>query len=257
MRRTFLVALALAALLTGCDAGPVTLTGQQRRLADELVGVFEHGDPAPRYDAVEALGDGRGYTCGTIGFTTSSTEVGTIVAAYVAEVSGSPLARHLPRLRELASQGSGDTSGLDGFPEDWATAAADPVFRAEQDALADRLAFTPALAAARRLGIRTPLGVAVLYDTAVQHGMGDDPDGLPALIGRAGVPPPLGVPERAWLEAFLDARADTLRHPHTAATRETWAASTDRVDALRGLVEDGQDQLDPPLRIEGFVLRGQ
>jgi chitosanase len=111
--------------------------------------------------------------------------VRTVVEAYVADVPDSRLGRHLPRLRELAEHGSADASGLSGFPEDWAAAARDSVFRAAQDTLADRLTFTPALDAARRLGIRTPLGVAVLYDTAVQHGVADDPDGLPALIRRA------------------------------------------------------------------------
>ena len=202
---------------------------------------------------METLGDGRGYTCGTIGFTTSSTEVRDLVTAYAAEAPQSPLARHLPRLRELADGGSADTGGLDGFAADWRAAAADPRFRAQQDALAGRLDLDPALRAARRLGIRTPLGVAVLYDTAVQHGTADDPDGMPALIERAirraGGDPAGGVGERDWLGAFLDEREQTLRHPHDEDTRAAWAESTSRVDALRDLVDHGRYRLDPPLRI--------
>jgi chitosanase len=238
--------------------GPSTiaLTAQQRNLADQLVNVFEYGGPAPRYTAVEALGDGRGYTCGKIGFTTSSREVLTAVEAYVAKVPDSRLGRHLPRLRELAERGSGDTAGLSGFPEDWAAAAQDPAFRAEQDALADRLTFNPALESARRLGIRTPLGVAVLYDTAVQHGTAEDPDGLPALIERATREtkgePATGVAEQTWLEAFLDARAETLRHAHNPDTRAVWAESVDRADALRDLVNTDRHQLEPPLKITVF-----
>ena len=268
MRRSTLgfVVVLLTSLVVACGGDPwpearegpstVDLTTRQRHMADQLVNVFEHGDPAPRYNAVEALGDGRGYTCGTIGFTTSGREVVTVVEAYVAKVPDSRLGRHLPRLRELAERGSGDTSGLPGFAEDWAAAAEDPAFRAEQDALADRLTFTPALQAARRLGIRTPLGVAVLYDTAVQHGTGDDPDGLPALIGRASHEadgePASGVAEQTWLEAFLDVRADTLRNAHDEDTRKVWAESVERVDALRDLVDDDQHQLEPPLRISVF-----
>ena len=169
---------------------------------------------------------------------------------------GSRLARHLPRLRELAERGSGDTSGLSGFPEDWAAAAADPAFRAEQDALADRLAFTPALEIAHRLGIRTPLGVAVLYDSAVQHGTADDADGLPALTDRAtrqaGGDPASGG-HRADVAGGVPRRPlQTLRHPHDKDTREAWAASAGRADALRDLVEDNQHQLEPPLRISVF-----
>jgi chitosanase len=261
MRRLTLGLVVLLLAACGTDSWPdpqegpsdIALTAQQRRVADELVNVFEYGSPAPRYDAVEALGDGRGYTCGKIGLTTSSTEVLTVVEAYVAKVSGSRLGRHVPRLRELAERGSGDTSGLDGFADDWAAAAKDPAFRAEQDALADRLTFAPALTAARRLGIRTPLGVAVLYDTAVQHGTADDPDGLPALIERATSEakrsPATGGEERTWLETFLDVRAETLRHAHDEDTRAVWAESVDRVAALRDLVNTDQHQLEPPLRI--------
>jgi chitosanase len=258
-----LVAALLAVLPAACGGEPwpaaghgpstIELTADQRHIADELVSAFEHGDPAPHYEAVETLGDGRGYTCGTLGFTTSSTEVRTLVEAYTAEVPDSPLARYLPRLRELADGGDAATGGLDGFAGDWKAAAADPRFRAQQDALADRLDFSPALREARRLGLRTPLGVAVLYDTAVQHGTGDDPDGLPALIARAtrraGGDPAGGVEEQEWLGAFLDEREDTLRHPADRDTAAVWAESADRVDALRELVDDDRFRLDPPVPI--------
>ncbi|WP_433046173.1 chitosanase [Dactylosporangium sp. CS-033363] len=258
------IAAMLLAVLTGaCGTsawpepghGPSTiaLSERQRYVADELVSLFEHGGPEPQYGAVEELADGRGLTCGTIGFTTSSTEVREIVEVYDAAAPGSRLARHLPRLRELADAGSDDTGGLPGFAEDWRAAAGDPAFRAEQDRLTDRLAFDPALEHAHRLGLRTPLGVAVLFDSAVQHGTADDPDGLPALIARAtqraGGTPAAGVAEPAWLVAFLDVRADTLRNPHDRDTRDAWSESVDRVSALRDLVNRAAYDLAAPLAV--------
>jgi chitosanase len=241
---------------TGGGSSTVTLTTDQRRIADQLVNVFEYGDTRARYDAVDDLRDWRGYTCGRAGFTTSSGEVRDLVAAYLDEVPDSPVGRHLPRLRELAADGSGEVTGLDGFRDDWARAAADPRFRALQDAAVDRVTFQPALASARRIGIRTALGVAVLFDTAVQHGTGDDPDGLPALLSRASAAakgePAGGVPEKAWLLAFLSVRAADLRDPHDADTRAVWAESVDRVDALRRLVDADQHRLDPPLTVSVF-----
>jgi chitosanase len=234
----------------------VMLDPTQRRVADELVSVFENGTTQPRYDYVEDLRDGRGYTCGKIGFTTSSTEVRDVVEAYVAQQPGSVLARHVPQLRLLAAKGRGDTAGLAGFPQDWAAAAGDPTFRAIQDSVADRLTFMPAVAAARGLGIRTALGVGILFDTAVQHGTGDDPDGMAALIGRAttvaGGRPADGIAELHWLMAFLDVRADDLRNPHNAATQRVWAESVDRVQALRRLVVEGHHDLVPPLTVTVF-----
>lgn len=256
-----LIVLLAGACSAGGDAWPapasgpstVGLTTDQRRVADELVNVFEYSTPSARYDTCADLGDGRGFTCGKVGFTTSSTEVRDIVSAYVEQVPGSPLERDLPRLRELAGSGSSDTSGLPGFTADWKAAAGDATFRAEQDRVADRLTYAPALAAARAIGLQTSLGVAILYDTAVQHGTSDDPDGLSALLAstreKTGGNPADGVAEKTWLQAFLDVRADDLRNPHDAESRDVWAASVDRVDALRGLVDDDRPDLTPPVTI--------
>jgi chitosanase len=234
----------------------VTMTGDQRRVADELVNVFEYGTTTARYDAVADLRDGRGYTCGKIGFTTSGTEVRDIVQAYLARTPDDPLRRYLPRLRDLAAAGSADTAQLSGFPADWRRAADNEAFRAVQDAAADRLTFDPALATARRLGIRTPLGVAILLDTAVQHGTGDDPDGMPHLIARTRQAehgePATGVPEKAWLLAFLRIRADDLSHPYDTGSASAWSQSVDRVDALRRLVTADRYRLAPPLEVSVF-----
>jgi chitosanase len=256
-------------LISGCSAGDapgpsnVSLSPDQRRVAHEMVNVFEYSSTSANYDACGDLGDGRGLTCGEIGFTTSSTEMRDVVAAYTEQASGSPLARHLARLRELADRGSASTSGLEGFATDWAHAAADPRFRAIQDAIADRLTYDPALATARRLGVRTPLGVAILFDSAVQHGTSDDPDGLPALVSRTDAQahgtPAGGVAEKPWLLAFLDVRRADLRNPHDEDSQDVWAQSVDRVDALRGLVEGGEARLHAPvtLRVDGedYTLR--
>jgi chitosanase len=267
--------LVIAVLAGGCSHaeppwpapahGPsdVGLSTDQRRVANQLVNVFEHSRPDARYDACTDLGDGRGFTCGSVGFTTSSTEVRDVISAYVHKVPDSPLASYLPRLREIADAGSSSTAGLDGFTGDWKQAAGDPAFRAAQDAVADRLTFDPAVALARSLGLRTALGVAILFDTAVQHGTSDDPDGLPALVAstnkKANGRPADGVAEKAWLLAFLEVRADDLRNPHNSETRDVWAASVDRVDALRGLVHDGQHELAPPVDVtvdgDDYTLR--
>jgi chitosanase len=130
------------------------------------------------------------------------------------------------------------------------------VFRAVQDRTADRLTFEPALAAARRLGLRTPLGVAVLYDTAVQHGTGSDPDGLPAILARTTravrADPAAGATEKAWLQAFLDVRADDLRNPHDKDSQQVWTESVDRVEALRRLVTTNNYHLAPPVKLRVF-----
>jgi chitosanase len=238
--------------------GPSTveLTAVQRRVTDELVSVFENSTTTPAYDYVEDINDGRGLTCGKIGFTTNSNEVRDIVAQYSAQVPDNPLARYLPRLTEIAASGSDDTSGLDRFAEDWAATAANPAFRTVQDGVADRIAYNPALAAARRLGLRTALGVAILYDTVVQHGLDNDPDGFPAIVTAAGRDasgnPSDGVEERRFLNAFLAVREQHLLHAADRSTRKGWANSVDRVVVLRKLVADSRQGLTPPVAVRVY-----
>jgi hypothetical protein len=63
------------------------------------------------------------------------------------------------------------------------------------------------------------------------------------------------VPERRWLLGFLDVRADDLRDPHNAASRDVWAQSVDRAEALRRLVEADRHGLDPPVEVAVFGAR--
>jgi chitosanase len=103
--------------------------------------------------------------------------------------------------------------------------------------------FGPAVARAGALGLRTPLGLAILYDTIIQHGEGNDPDGLPALIKRTNKrlrsSPATGLDEGLWLNTFLRIRRADLRNPSNEATRREWANSVPRVDVLGGLLAQG------------------
>src|SRR4030095_14728228 len=101
--------------------------------------------------------------------------------------------------------------------------------------------YRPAMAAADQLGVKTALARAVLYDTIIQHGDGEDPDGLPALIARTekevGGSPKTGVDEQLWLSTFLKLRRSTLANASDPATREAWAESVSRVDVLVSIQE--------------------
>jgi chitosanase len=111
--------------------------------------------------------------------------------------------------------------------------------------------FEPAMAEADRLHLTTPLARAELYDAAIQHGTGNDPDGLPALISRTN-DRTSSADEKAWLTAFFDVRTEDLRNPKNAATQEEWAKSTDRVDCLRRVAAADGYRLDGPLTVTAF-----
>lgn len=263
------MAMAAACALLGACAGAATaatpLSATQRRVADELVSVFENSTTRIRYDYIANLHDGCGLTAGRAGFCSATGDMLAVVEAYALADPTAALAAYLPVLRDRAAAQSAGTDGLGApFEDAWRTAASDPAFRVAQDQVVDELYFAPAALLAASSHLRTPLAVAIFYDTAIQHGTGKDPDGLLTLIGRTrarrhGLPKGLRS-ERRWLATFLRLRRADLRHPANRDRRVDWPASVGRVDALMALVRDGRIGLRPPLRVdpwggEPFVLR--
>lgn len=230
------------------------LSAEQRTRADRLISLFENDTLDIQYGYVVDNDDGRGYTAGR-GLTTGTGDVLEAVRLYTARVPDNRLARFLSRLQELTDQESASTSGLDGFPAEWAAAAADPVFRAVQDRVNDRNSYQPAMQLAEQLGVRTALGKVMLYDATFMHGLGDDPDGTPALVdrtrARVGGLPATGVDERTWLNAFLAVRRDDLLHAYNVATRKEWARAVGRVDILGAIAVSGNYQFSGPLVVSG------
>ncbi|HEY6760977.1 MAG TPA: chitosanase [Baekduia sp.] len=270
LRRTLLsVGAGLAALLVAAPGGGAAapqLTATQRRVADELVSVFENSTTSIRYGYVENLHDGCGYTAGRAGFCSATGDMLMVVEDYATRRPGNGLVRFLPVLRRRAADGSASTKGLgSAFVEAWRTASRDAQFRLSQDHIVDVEYFEPATRWAGAAGLTTPLGVAIFYDTAIEHGTASDPDSLPSLIARThhrvGGLPANGMDEVRWLTAFLAERRADLLHPHNRARRVDWPESVGRVDALARLVRAGQLNLTPPVKVnpwgdETFALTG-
>lgn len=132
-------------------------------------------------------------------------------------------------------------------------ASKDKVFYSVQDSVVDEWYYLPAMKWADQTGIQTALGKAIFYDTIIQHGEGEDPDGLPALIAttkkKMGGTPKTGIDEKKWIAAFLDVRRADLAHAHNPDTREEWAESVGRVDSLKQLVKAGNFDLHGPFTI--------
>jgi len=265
MKRILTIA-CLAAVLGGCGddgAGPrgggelsVVFTEEQRMLADQIISVFENNWPEIDYAYAEDLGDGRGITAGRAGFTSANGDMLIVVERYTQIVPGNPLAVYLPRLRELAAEESGDVDGLEGLDDAWRKAAEDPIFREVQDEVVDDEYYWPAVDHADDLGMIFPLSLLNLYDACIQHGDGDDPDGLPAMIdtvcARLGGSPADGVDELDWLDEFMTVRRAVLLDPFDPETKDVWAESVGRVDALRSIFDSGNTNLAPPIVIAPF-----
>lgn len=158
----------------------------------------------------------------------------------------------MPELDRLCDEGSDDTSGLpeDAFVTAWQEAADDPAFRDAQDAVVDQEYFLPAMQVADELPLETALARAQLYDTALQHGAGDDPDGLFAIIDRTtvAVGTPVEAGEAAWLDEFFVQRIATLENPTNTDTAEEWGVSVSRVECMQSIADTGNFDLDGPIR---------
>ncbi|MFD9908218.1 chitosanase [Streptomyces sp. NPDC059063] len=241
---------------TGAGLSDAGLSDAQRRRADQMVSAFENGTTRIQYGYAENLHDGRGITAGRIGFTTSDGDALKVIRAYTHKVRDNPLARFIPELERLERENSGATDGLPQarYVAAWKKAAEDPDFREVQDQQVDRRYYGPAMRAADRAGLTTPLARAELYDTAVQHGTGRDPDGLHALVDRTtekvGTAAEAG--EKRWLDAFLRVRAADLRSPANTGTADEWQDSVDRVAAVRRIAARGNYDLEGPVRLSVF-----
>jgi chitosanase len=122
-----------------------------------------------------------------------------------------------------------------------------------QGEVADRLYYQPSVEHSDNLGLQTALSRAVLYDSIIQHGDGDDADGLQALIERTGASvggsPQIGIDEKVWLRVFLRVRREDLAHPHDPETAEEWAESVGRCDVFSGIAANENYDLHGPIEI--------
>jgi chitosanase len=228
----------------------LTVDEDRKRRAAQITSSFENSTLELQYDYVENIGDGRGITAGRAGFTSATGDLLALVREYTELEPGNPLAGYVPALE--AVNGTDSERGLDGFADAWAEAAADPAQRELQDALVDRLYFTPAMRLADETGIVTPLGQAVFWDTMIQHGLGGE-TGTQAMIAetedRVGF---VGEDESEWLDAFLDVRLEFLYRAYEGTTDDADSASESRIAALRSLLEGGELALELPLTWEVY-----
>jgi chitosanase len=219
-----------------------------------ITNVFEVGKPQADYVYVEDLNDGRGFTVTNYGFVTKEREVAQVIAKFAAKVPDSALVDFLPRLPPKAR--GADTRELKDFPAAWMAAAKDSTDMAEAcEAVADALYFNPAMKAAESFGMASPLGRAIVYDTALQHGDGDDHDSLRAIFRRTKAATS-GVSDMAqadFLFAFLEVRRDVLLKPADKATEKGWRESVTRVDALQNILAENPG-LEGPIRVRNSEI---
>jgi chitosanase len=123
----------------------------------------------------------------------------------------------------------------------------DHELRELKHALSVQLYWEPCLEYCAKLGLQLPISKAVLFDTLIQHGDGNDPDSLGAILSSVDIN--AEEDETAWLSEFLYHRQNILEHAYNQEIREVWKESRVRVEALRQLLGENP-------QLEGSVVIG-
>lgn len=230
------------------SVGGCALTADQKLTAIKLTTLFENGVTDPQYGYCEALGDGRGFTAGIIGFCTNNdrndeehycSDALAVVSRYMLSSScqppaDNPVAKYLDVLGSSKGITDANTRQYPNFCRDWTrTAATSACFRAAQDQQQDIAYYRPSQALADGIGARYALTRAFLYDTIVQHGE----DGLRAIMRSAGslAKGHTLEAEVAWLQKAMQKRFSVLQ-----SGDDVWRASKTRVQAFQKLLSSRQ-----------------
>jgi len=250
-----IIASLAAFIANQLDQAPEeALTPDQRAIVLKLQSVLLHDTVVPQYARVSLEPDDRGYVAGIGDFATADGSALEIIDAYTARVGPNVLSRDYGAiLAQLASEGSPDTSALDGYADAWRAASRDPVFQQVQDNVLQASYLEPAIEAARAQGVHSPLGIAIFFDSLLQHGDAAGPDSLSAVVTLANATASSSTyDEHSWLERFLKVREGVLLNPAEANHQRLWPLTVTRVRTLAELVRAGNWDLTPPIRVNPY-----
>lgn len=224
---------------------------KQKNIMDQIVSVFENSTTEQQFDSIVELGDGRGFTAGIAGWTTSDGDMLNLFRNY----NKPPMNAFIPQLERLEEEDSDNTIVLKsmGLVKAWADACEDPDFISCQTLVRDETYFNPALKLADQYDLTSDLALLCLYDSSIQHGCDDDPDSLPAMLARTDTTTldPDAI-EYDFIKSFLIVRRKTLMNPSNHDSRDEWRDSVGRVDTLEDMLKKGLWDLDTPFTINPF-----
>ncbi|MBW8763290.1 MAG: chitosanase, partial [Microbacterium sp.] len=212
----------------------------KREIAQEIVTSAENSvlDWYNRYDYIEDIDDGRGYTGGIIGFTSGTSDMLELVERYTKKYPSNGLAKYLPALRSV--DGTDSHAGLgSAYEAAWKAEGAKAAFQRAQRDLTREWYFDPSvdLGLSDKIGA---LGQFIYYDAAVVHGF-DGMQDIRTEARKKAKTPAEGGNETTYLNAFLDARVIEMQKE--AAHEDVTRIET----AQRVWLRAGNLNLDTPL----------
>jgi hypothetical protein len=225
-----------------------------------ITNIFESGTPDGRVDAYQNVDAGI-VSYGKHQATLQSGNLERVLNAYFPR-SNSATSQALQQEYAGRVQRKEETLRHDArFKQLLLAAAAEPEMSQAQDEVFDNRFYTTVAARASQLGVKTPLGLACLYDTQIQGGLDRVVELVTQKLGTSG--PSTSTDEPTWIRTFLDEREAWLNRvadnkekeglPQDAGFLRT---STFRVRELRQLLNSGNLQLAGEFSVRGQRIQG-
>ena len=184
------------------------------------------------YTYIEDIKDGRGFTCGLVGFTSGTHDLLMVVNELKKINANHPLVEFLPNLRKV--DGTSSTKGLEGFAEKVKTLKDDQDWKKAQWVVLIRLYWKPSFDVCVKFNVKSPLSLYIIYDSYLNFGnvkwILRDMNASPAEEGK----------EAEWLTKFLISKRAYMK-------KDKSVGPCDRVDFQQKLVESGNFTLKRPI----------
>jgi chitosanase len=221
------------------------LTTTQKQTAQAIVNIFETSEVLGNYGKVTVRpGDAGHLSFGRSQASLASGNLGKLVQGYCANPNarfGKRLATYLPRFIAHDLSLDDDTQVQNILR----TSADDKVMRDAQDRLFDDAFWQPSTRAAELVGITSPLGVAIVYDSTIQGSWATVRDRTQEEAGDIGA-----IGEQAWVGAYVVTRRAWLAESQSEVTRN----SVYRMDEFQRLIDQGCWDLPLPLAVRGATI---
>jgi chitosanase len=217
------------------------MTDLQKQTIKSIVNIFETGRIAGNYSAVAVLPGDSGHL--SYGRSQAALGSGTLLAL-LNEYCGRSDARFANALHGFLDRVARKDFSLDhdaAFRMTLMQAGRDPAMQATQDDLFDRGFFIPATTAALAIGVVSPLGQAVVYDSFIQGGWLGLKAQLPSVVSAGG--------ETKWIPRYLAERRAWLE-----SSPAPLPATVYRVDTFTRLIAANNWGLALPIDVHGTTI---
>lgn len=221
------------------------ITPTQKQTIQGIVNIFETGSVTGDYGSVVVIpGDTGHLTFGRSQTTLASGNLGKLLHQYcdnpAAKFAGK-LAPFLPRFDAIDL-----TLDNEQYLQNVLRATADDhIMRETQDAFFDAVYWGAATRAADAVGITTPLGVGVVYDSTIHGSWAKMRDTTTASAGAFAT-----IGEQAWVTAYVATRRNWL----ATSPRKDLNATVYRMDAFTRLIALGEWGLELPLVVRSSEI---